>query len=255
MPDRGGLPSLRGVTALVRHGLLGGDARSREDLGYAVLRRVGRLVLPDYVLTETNKSWFVDRAFLSDYDRLVPEGGRRSADRKYFLRSVLSLTDSLPGDTAECGVWNGSSSWFICHHFRNADKVHHGFDSFEGLSQPTKEDGSYWRAGDLRRVEEEARRTLAGYEVVLHKGWIPDRFPAVADDTFCFVHIDVDLFQPTLDSLEFFYPRMVPGGVMLFDDYGFLTCPGATEAIDGFMAHHLEPVIAVPTGQGFLIKS
>jgi O-methyltransferase len=255
VPDRGGSQRLRSAAELLRRGLRGSDAGARDDLGYAALRRIGRWVLPDYVLTDHSKAWFADRAFFADFHRLVPDGNARSADRKYFLRSLLSLTDSLPGDTAECGVWNGSSSWFICDHFRDSAKVHHGFDSFEGLSHPTKEDGGYWQAGDLRSVEQEARATLAGYEVVLHKGWIPERFAEVAQDTFCFVHIDVDLFQPTLDSLEFFYPRMVAGGVMLFDDYGFLTCPGATEAVDGFMAQRPEPVIDVPTGQAFLIKA
>ena len=51
---------------------------------------------------------------------------------------------------------------------------------------------------------------------------IPTRFDEVADRSFCFVHVDVDLFEPTRESIAFFYPRMVPGGVMLFDDYGFV---------------------------------
>ena len=83
---------------------------------------------------------------------------------------------------------------------------------------------------------------------------IPTRFDEVADRSFCFVHVDVDLFEPTRESIAFFYPRMVPGGVMLFDDYGFVTCPGATRAIDEFTAEHPEPLVHVPTAQAFLIK-
>ena len=116
---------------------------------------------------------------------------RRSAERKYFLRSLLLLADELPGDTAECGVFNGASSWFICDHFDGSGKTHHCFDSFEGLSEPGSADGDYWRRGDSRTAEEEARATLAGFQVELHRGWIPERFGEVADRRFCFVHVDV----------------------------------------------------------------
>jgi hypothetical protein len=229
------------------------DPGARQETGFALVQRFARRLLPGYVITEPGKSWFGDRRFLADYDRLVPES-RRSADRKYFLRSILRLVDGLPGDTAECGVWTGSSSWFIAEHFAGQDKVHHGFDSFEGLSEPSPEDGGYWHGGDLCTPEDVARTTLADFEVKLYRGWIPGRFQEIESGTFCFVHVDVDLFEPTRDSIEFFYPRMVPGGVMLFDDYGFLTCPGATSAVNGYMAERPEPVIEVPTGQGFLIK-
>ena len=84
---------------------------------------------------------------------------------------------------------------------------------------------------------------------------IPDRFPDVADREFRFVHIDVDLYEPTLDSLAFFYPRLVTGGILLCDDYGFTTCPGARRAFDE-MVHEwgLGGVIELPTGQGFVVK-
>jgi hypothetical protein len=68
--------------------------------------------------------------------------------------------------------------------------------------------------------------------VEVYKGWIPERFAVVAGRSFCFAHIDVDLYRPTLDSMAFFYPRMAPGGIILLDDYGFSTCPGVTEAVD-----------------------
>ena len=89
--------------------------------------------------------------------------------------------------------------------------------------------------------------------IVFHQGWIPDQFSDVADARFCFVHIDVDLFQPTRDSLDFFYPRMVRGGLIVCDDYGFETCPGARRAMDEFFADRPEPIVHLPTGQGFVI--
>jgi hypothetical protein len=66
--------------------------------------------------------------------------------------------------------------------------------------------------------------------------------------------VDVDLYEATLGSLDFFYPRLVPGGMLVCDDYGFTTCPGATRAVDEFMSGRPEPIIHLPTGQGLVIK-
>ena len=109
-----------------------------------------------YIVTDYGLSWFEDQAFIGQYRRLCPDNDR-SANRKYFLRSLLKLADRLPGDAAECGVYEGASSWFICDHFRNSAKVHHAFDSFEGLSKPATADGHYWQLGNLSTPEERAR--------------------------------------------------------------------------------------------------
>jgi len=131
----------------------------------------------------------------------------------------------------------------------------HLFDSFEGLPEPGAEDGSYWHAGDLACSEEAARHNLAGFShIEYYPGWIPSRFPDVADHRFCFVHVDVDLYWPTRDSLDFFFPRLYPGGMLVCDDYGFDSCPGARRAMDEFFADRRERVIHLPTGQGMVIK-
>jgi O-methyltransferase len=231
----------------------GRDRFDREHAGWTLLAGLGARVCPSYVVTDYGKLWFRDETFLAQYRRLVP-GNDRSADRKYFLQSLLKLVDPLPGDTAECGVYQGASSWFICDHFQGSGKAHHVFDSFEGLSEPAHLDGRYWQPGDLKTVEARARATLADFDVRFYQGWIPERFAEVEDRQFCFVHIDVDLYGPTKASLEFFYPRMVPGGIILCDDYGFATCPGAKKAMEEFMADRPEPIIHCPTGQAFIVK-
>ena len=67
------------------------------------------------------------------------------------------------------------------------------------------------------------------------KGGYPKDFIEVDNDEFIFVHIDVDLYQPTLDSLEFFYPRLHKGGVIVIDDYGYTQFPGAKKSVDEFL--------------------
>lgn len=249
------LAEIRELATLVRTRVTSSDLRERDAAGYRLLVRFARWALPGYVATKSGKSWFDDAAFFRDYDRLMPTDRRRSAERKHFLKSLLPLVDGVPGDTAECGVWTGASSWFICSHFAGSGKLHHGFDSFQGLPAPSAVDGGFWREGDATTTQAVAEKTLAGFPVRLYEGWIPERFHEVAERRFCFVNIDVDLYEPTRDSIEFFYPRMEPGGIMLFDDYGSsLQSPGTARAIDEFMEGMPEPLIEVPTAQAFLIK-
>jgi hypothetical protein len=87
-------------------------------------------------------------------------------------------------------------------------------------------------------------------------GWIPEVFRKAEADIgqLAFVHIDVDLYEPTRESLEFLYPRVASGGIIVCDDYGFISCPGAVRAIDEYMAGRPEPVLHCPTGQGVIIK-
>jgi hypothetical protein len=138
------------------------------------------------------------------------------------------------------------------------DKIHYIFDSFEGLSEPGHLDGKYWSTGNLSFSEELVIDMLKPFVVnkdyFSYKGWIPSRFNDVSDVKFSFVHVDVDLFRPTLDSIEFFYDKIVAGGIFLCDDYGFSTCPGATKSIDEFLANKIEKMIYLPDGGGYFIK-
>lgn len=226
-----------------------------EYASYVLADKLCALLYPKYKFSEFDRLWLGDAAFFRNYERLVGRDNYHSAGRKFFLRSLLPLTRDVPGDTAECGVFQGASSYFICAFTRGSGKRHHLFDSFAGLSQPAAADGAHWREHDFAADEAIALRNLAEFDFVeSHKGWIPSEFSQVADRRFSFVHVDVDLYQPTRDSVEFFYPRLAPGGILLCDDYGFGTCPGAKRAVDEFLRDKPEPLVHVPTGQGLFIK-
>jgi tetratricopeptide (TPR) repeat protein len=210
-----------------------------------------------------NLIWHKDQDFLDLFRRFAPDAAVVN-DRKYTLYSLAKYASYLAGDTVECGVLEGASSFLIC--CANADKGgdfhHHVFDSFEGLSEPMPEDAPAtktaraWSAGDLAVEEEVVIRNLSRFGFVkTYKGWIPERFEEVADRWFSLVHIDVDFHQPTLDSLRFFYDRTVPGGFIICDDYGFENCRGAKLAFDAFINEKPErQVISLPTGQGLIVK-
>ena len=230
------------------------DRRNSERASFTLAERFATLCYPKISFSGFGRTWLDDEVFFSYYRQFVPHT-RHTADRKFFLRSLLQLIEQLPGDTAECGAWEGASSWLICDKFKDTTKTHFVFDSCDGLSEPESLDGDYWASGDLRATEETLKSQLSDFpNARILRGWIPERFGEVAKREFCFVHIDVDLYQPTSDSLSFFYPRMVCGGVILFDDYGFIDCPGATAAVDELMRDKPEKIIHVPTGQAFIIR-
>jgi len=241
---------LRAVRTAWR-GLVRGDEQARYDLA----ERAARWLYPRYRFSEFGRTFLDDDDFRTLYEELEGADNHHSLDRKYVVDQLVRLTLELPGDTAECGVYRGTSSLLICRRTAGRGKLHHVFDSFEGLSAPAAGDGDAWHRGAMAVDEETVRRNLARFDFVrLHRGWIPERFPEVADARFSFVHVDVDLHQPTRDSLAFFYPRTVPGGILLCDDHGFRSCPGATRAFDEYLADKPEPLISLPTGQAFLIR-
>ena len=227
-----------------------------DEQAYTLAEALFYATYPGGFVGEFGKACWEDRVFVADYERLVP-GNRRSFERKYAVAQFVKSVRSVEGDMAECGVYNGATAYFMAQATVQAGvrRPLHLFDSFQGLSAPIAVDGEYWQAGSLAISEDAARAALAGIDDVLfHRGWIPERFHEVADKKFAFVHVDVDLFQPTLDSLAFFYPRTARGGVLICDDYGFTTCPGARQAVDEFMQTRPEAVIHLPTGQGIIIR-
>ncbi len=129
------------------------------------------------------------------------------------------------------------------------------FDSYSGLSTPGSTDGTHWTEGDLSCGVDQVRNNMAGLEhYSILQGWIPERFNEVEGHSFSFVHMDVDLYQPTFDSIAFFYSRMNKGGIIACDDYGLTSCPGATKAIDEFLADKPEKMVQNSCGGGFMVK-
>lgn len=172
-------------------------------------------------------------------------------------------------EAAECGCWKGHSTLFTATLLtRNGFQGgFHVFDSFEGgLSEFRDEDkGVFTPQNEVEEAQrrqffmshyDEVRGVLKDFDFVkFYKGWIPERFAEVEDSRFGFVNIDVDLYAPIKDSLEFFYPRLVEGGVIYLDDYATTAFPGARKAVDEFR-ETVQPsqFISMPYGSAFLIK-
>ncbi|HUF99163.1 MAG TPA: TylF/MycF/NovP-related O-methyltransferase [Ilumatobacter sp.] len=222
-----------------------------------LLTRLGRRLVPEYRFRWPDLDWVTDSDF-TDYLKRFDEFEGYNADRRWALYQLAQVVGHVSGDTVECGAYKGSSSYLIASRISTlaADKRHHIFDSFEGLSDPSPVDGAHWTRGDLTATEEELRSNLAEFSGIIdvHPGWIPEVFSAHRDSRFSFAHIDVDLYEPTLASLEFIFPRLSPGGVLLCDDYGFRTCPGATAAMREYFEGSEYPIVGLASGGSFVIK-
>lgn len=221
---------------------------------FYLLRRIARWLLPEYRFKWPQMAWWQDTDF-NAYLRRFGEQDGNNIDRRYAVAQLLRLVDAVPGDTAEVGVFQGAMSWLMLQAGQGR-RHHHIFDSFEGLSAPRPVDGDHWQGGALACAEDVVRANLAAFvgNFSTYKGWVPARFPEVAELHFSFVHIDVDLYEPTRDSMAFFYPRTSPGGIIVCDDYNFTSCPGATRAVDEFLADRPERMVGLSGGGGFLVK-
>lgn len=216
-------------------------------------------IWPNLIFPDCGRLIDREKGFIDDYNLACPEAVY-SLDRKYALNEFFKLAHRLEGDVAECGTYRGASAFFLVKSINRfgLTKDLFLFDSFMGLSEPGPCDGSFWVENDLSASQKDVWDNLSraggtSFVKVL-EGWIPNRFDEVKDRKFCFVHLDVDLAQPTVDSLEFFYPRMVSGGLILIDDYGFDTCPGVTHVVDEFMKFKTEAIVKLVSGGCLIIK-
>lgn len=174
-----------------------------------------------------------------------------SAFEAFTVYSIARAQAKRPGAFAEVGVYEGASTKLICE--VKGDKRFHIFDTFEGLPPDSDKDLGVHTEGQYACSLESVQKYLEGYEnLEFHKGIFPDSAVDVDEPEFAFAHFDVDLYEGTLACLEFFYPRMVPGGVMLSHDYDLLD--GVSTAFHEFLADKPEELIEMPTTQCMVIK-
>jgi hypothetical protein len=176
-------------------------------------------------------------------------------DQLHPMYQFLSYAITLEGDVAHLGVYKGGSAAVLASLIEKTRKTYHLFDTFEGLPTTSTEDNvnGYKEHTEKQMVVrlEDVHNYLKDYSCIkYHKGYFPDTAKPVEDEKFCFVYLDSDLYQSTKDGLEFFYPRMVKGGVIVVDDYGSRRWAGVKKAVDEFG----KPVMEFAGCQATIIK-
>lgn len=180
-----------------------------------------------------------------------------------MLRLLLRTIDThhIPGEMAEVGVYKGLTAKLLHYYF--PERTLHLFDTFTGFAP---EDLKYERmatepCGTPHFADtsvESALRYIAPLNdhVRVYPGLFPKTVPASLErSSFAFVHLDADLYVPTMEGLRYFYPKMAPGGMIVVHDYNAWL--GARQAVDEFFIDRPEVPIPMPdkSGSALIVKN
>ncbi|MCA9172910.1 MAG: class I SAM-dependent methyltransferase [Planctomycetales bacterium] len=193
-----------------------------------------------------------DPALIKFFKKIRRERKSLVTAREMFMVYSMSKSQAdRPGDFAEVGVYQGSTARIMCE--IKGDKRLRLFDTFEGLPKDSDKDPGVHRERQYACSVESVSKYLEAFpNISYHKGLFPDSTHDVPDADYAFVHFDVDLYEGTKACLEYFYPKMIPGGIMMSHDYSLLE--GVKTAFTEFLADKPETVIELPETQCMVIK-
>jgi hypothetical protein len=180
-------------------------------------------------ITELSKKW-VDQNFINNSGDLP---------RFYSLIfNIKQILNDVEGNIGELGVYLGNSAALLAHYARLYERQLFLFDTFEGFDQRDLVDVDQSKKRQFTDASLDGVRALVGdTNVRFIKGRFPESIPPDAHaERFCIAHIDCDLYEPAKAGLEFFYPRLSPGGLLIVHDYGNSYWPGIRRAVDEYCA-------------------
>ena len=168
--------------------------------------------------------------------------------------------EGISGSMAEVGVYKGHTAKLIHHMI--SDRKLYLFDSFSGLpKQVIREDCDGKVRPQTVKFDNTSKQEVIKYiegnsNVDVREGIFPETASGLENETFSFVHLDADLYKSTLDGLNFFYPKLSPGGCLIVHDYNH-NWDGVKKAVDEFSQNIPEFFVAMPDmyGSVTLIKN
>ncbi len=169
----------------------------------------------------------------------------------FQLYKNVESTNKLLGEIAEVGAYYGGSAKLICE--AKGNRKLHLFDTFDGLPELTEFDNSpHFHKSLFVSSLDFVKHYLVQYDdVFFYKGLFPETSKPIENSMFSFVHIDVDLYEATAKSLDFFYLRMQKGGVFMIHDYDE---SGVKKAVDDFFASKHEIVLSIAGCYCLIVK-
>ncbi|HEU4347868.1 MAG TPA: TylF/MycF/NovP-related O-methyltransferase [Actinoplanes sp.] len=195
---------------------------------------------------------------------------RREKRYALYLATRHVARHEIPGAIVECGVWRGGSMHVVARTLLavgDTSRDLYLFDTFDGMTEPTDKDVTYggkpvaelmsardrtawiWAVASLEDVKQ-------GFEAIpypsekIHyvKGPVESTLPDNAPDEIAILRLDTDWYESTRHELEVLYDRLVPGGVLIIDDYG--TYRGSKQAVDEFLEKTRARLLLLPIGPG-----
>ena len=174
----------------------------------------------------------------------------------FMIYSIVNTQTTMEGNLAEVGVYQGGSAKLICE--AKKEKNLYLLDTFIGLPEVTNDDTHFgekhWHDNEFNNTSvESVKKLLSKYENVhVIKGEFPESGKEIIEKSFCFVHLDVDLYKSTIDALKFFFPKMVQGGIILIHDFH---SDGIQKAFEEFKNENQIQLIELTGSQAMIIKN
>ncbi len=187
---------------------------------YTILRQgLYEVISKDKVIDVLSGSKYFDEGIDAD----IPSCEPRLATMEMVTREIIR--NNVDGDIAEVGVWKGDFVREVARCLPNR-KVYL-FDTFDGFdSRDIRQEDGYIESfiaqtgGFTDTSAEMACKNVGMYnDIIVRKGYFPETAKGLENEKFAFVSLDTDLYKPILAGLDFFWPRMVPGGYIFVHDY------------------------------------
>lgn len=201
---------------------------------------------------------------MPDFRRAYSSALRQQPDTDIFWRAHVTQwagfhASQLRGDFVECGVNRAflSASVITYVNFKElSDRKFYLFDTYCGLVE--EQVASTDRAAHRNYYDdtyEFVKDTFKDYDnVIVVKGVVPDTLSTVEISQVAYLSIDMNCAQPERAALEYFWSKIVPGGLVILDDYGFSGHESQKDTADEFASKVGAKILSLPTGQGLLIK-
>jgi hypothetical protein len=224
----------------------------------------------DLLYTFHNSDFMKDPLFMESYELgKNTDGGTLLKDydiqwRIHVLCWAASHAMHLEGDFVDCGVHTGIFARAVVNFtsFQKTQKKYFLLDTFNGLDEKYSSDEELKRnklmGYDLENSDllfKQVENTFKDFNVKIIKGTVPDTLVNVDSDKICYLSIDMNCIAPEVATLEFFWDKMVSGGVIILDDYGYANSTNdQKKAHDLFALSKNVQILTLPTCQGLLIK-
>jgi O-methyltransferase len=229
------------------------------------VQHVGRLAPASLYINRPLRRW--PRVLGVIHEIAVPRGVRRNtmpqprsgAANINIILELMDKTANVPGDIGECGVFRGRTLLAMAIYVRERGTGRQiiGFDSFAGFDDSVNIDinlggpdtDEYRKVGGFSDTSPDLIlakvRRLSLTNVVLVEGFFSNTLSKYGNGQFSFVHLDCDTYCSYKECLEFFYPRVAPGGIILFDEYNDPPWPGCNQAVDEFLRNKPEKPVRI----------
>lgn len=205
--------------------------------------------------------WTVSSDFLSTYEQIK---GHTLVDiyRCWELWTLVGQLDKLAaGALLEVGVWRGGTGSLMARQLSLCGSNDEVFlcDTFQGVVKAGLEDPNYVggeHADTSQQVAEDLVKSLHLSNVRILNGIFPDQTAHLVEPgtRFRLCHIDVDVYQSAKEVMAWIWDRMVPGGIVVYDDFGFETCKGITQFVNEQVADRDRLVLHNLNGHALVIK-